>query len=540
MSISLSQNKSIELPFNSNNVFSSWLQKLAEKDVTLKPFIAGFNTIEFAKELIENKKYPPHFRKVLCQSLTNQYNSLEIGEAEKKSLNDLTKENTFTITTGHQLSFGTGPLYFILKAIHTISLAKEIENNLGVSVVPIFWMADEDHDFNEINHLHFFNSRIGSEDIDLNKIPSGNFNASVFAEAIKLIAEKWGGNQQEILDEIKKIYTLNTNLTVATRRLIHFLFGRFGMLALSANDVELKKLATDLFQKEFKEQFVFSQVNESSNNLVSQNIIPENKLQAKARAINFFYFNDGLRNKVEVEVENGKVILGNGIEFSISEFESLLKNNPENVSPNVFFRPLFQELILPNLAYIGGGAEVSYWLQLAKSFHTANIQMPMIIQRNSVLPIERKLFDKFLNFGFNQTDLLKPSTELVKIFLEKNSEEISLENQKSEVTNLFMQIFELAKLIDVTLQGSVEAEKVKSIAGINNLEQKINKAQKLKFEQQTKQIQKISERIKPQGVLNERVDSGIQYLSKNGLEFLDQLLEIAQPWGFSLKILLID
>jgi bacillithiol biosynthesis cysteine-adding enzyme BshC len=538
MSVSLSKNNSIELPFNSDLVFSSWLQKLAEKDDALKPFIAGFNTIEFAKKLIENKTYPSHFRKVLCQSLTTQYNQIAIGEAEKKSLNALKNENTFTVTTGHQLSFAAGPLYFILKAIHTISLAKEIENKLGVSVVPIFWMADEDHDFNEINHLHFFNSKIGANDLDLNKVPTGDFNTSVFAEAIKLIEEKWGSYQQEILTEIKKIYTSTTNLTVATRQLIHFLFGRYGMLALSANDVELKKLATDLFQKEFKEQFILSQVNESSNNLVAQNIIPENKLQAKARAINFFYFDDGLRNKVEIE--NGNVILGNGKEFLISEFENLLKSNPENVSPNVFFRPLYQELILPNIAYIGGGAEVSYWLQLAKSFAAASIQMPMIIQRNSVLPIERKLYDKFLTLGFTAVDLLKPSGELVKIFLEKNSEDISLENQKLELTNLFVQILEQAKLVDVTLQGSVEAEKVKSIAGLNNLEQKINKAQKLKFEQQTKQIQKTSERIKPQGVLNERVDSGIQYLSRNGLYFLDQLLEISQPWGFSLKILVID
>lgn len=538
MSVSLSNNNSIELPFNSDLVFSSWLQRLAEKDHALKPFIAGFNTIEFAKKLIENKTYPPHFRKVLCQSLTTQYNQIAIGEAERKSLNALTNENTFTVTTGHQLSFAGGPLYFILKAIHTISLAKEIENKLGVAVVPIFWMADEDHDFNEINHLHFFNSKIGAQDLDLNKIPTGNFNTSVFEEAIKLIEEKWGSNQQEIITEIKKIYTSTTNLTVATRKLIHFLFGRYGMLAVSANDVELKKLATDLFQKELKEQFIFSQVNESSNNLVAQQIIPENKLQAKARALNFFYFNDGLRNKVDIE--NGKVILGNGKEFLISEFENLLKSNPENVSPNVFFRPLYQELILPNIAYIGGGAEVSYWLQLSKSFGAAAIQMPMIIQRNSVLPIERKLYDKFLTFGFAAQDLLKTSGELVKIFLEKNSEDISLENQKLELANLFVQILEQAKLVDVTLQGTVEAEKVKSIAGLNNLEQKINKAQKLKFEQQIKQIQKASERIKPQGVLNERVDSGIQYLSRNGFYFLDQLLEIAQPWGFSLKILLID
>ena len=538
MSVSLSKNNSIELPFNSDLVFSSWLQKLAEKDDALKPFIAGFNTIEFAKKLIENKTYPSHFRKVLCHSLTTQYNQIAIGEAEKKSLNALKNENTFTVTTGHQLSFAAGPLYFILKAIHTISLAKEIENKLGVAVVPIFWMADEDHDFNEINHLHFFNSKIGANDLDLNKVPTGDFNTSVFAEAIKLIEEKWGSYQQEILTEIKKIYTSTTNLTVATRQLIHFLFGRYGMLALSANDVDLKKLATDLFHKEFKEQFILSQVNESSNNLVAQNIIPENKLQAKARAINFFYFNDGLRNKVEIE--NGNVILGNGKEFLISEFENLLKSNPENVSPNVFFRPLYQELILPNIAYIGGGAEVSYWLQLEKSFGAASIQMPMIIQRNSVLPIERKLYDKFLTFGFTAVDLLKQSGELIKIFLEKNSEDISLENQKLELTNLFVQILEQAKLVDVTLQGTVEAEKVKSIAGLNNLEQKINKAQKLKFEQQTKQIQKTSERIKPQGVLNERVDSGIQYLSRNGLYFLDQLLEIAQPWGFSLKILVID
>jgi len=538
MSSPIVQNKSVDLSINSDGIFSLWLQKLAEKDNSLKPFIGGYNNIEFTKELIADKKYPSHFRTELSKALTNQYIGIETCEAEKISSIKLTNQDTYTVTTGHQLSFAAGPLYFILKAIHTISLATEIENKLGVSVVPIFWMADEDHDFNEINHLNFFNTKIGSKDFNLNKIPAGNFDTSVFAEAIKFIAEKWGGNHNEILTEIKNIYSNNTNLTQATRQLIHLLFGRFGMLALSANDTQLKKLASDLFQKEFKEQFVFLGVNESSHNLVSQNIIPENKLQAKARAINFFYFNDGLRNKVEIE--NGKVVLGNGKEFSIVEFENLVQNNPENVSPNVFFRPLFQELILPNLAYIGGGAEVSYWLQLGQSFKQAKIQMPMIIQRNSVLPIERKLFDKFLSLGFTDTELLKSSAELVNIFLEKNSDEISLEKQKDEITKVFIQILEKAKLIDSTLQGSVEAEKVKSIAGISNIEQKINKARKLKFEQQTKQIQKISERIKPQGVLNERVDSGIQYLSKNGFSFLDDLLEIAEPWGFSIKILLID
>jgi len=538
MNTSITQDKFLNLSFNAEGVFSEWLQKLAANENSIAPFVSGFNNLESVKKLIAQKNYLPHFRTVLSDSLINQYKGIEQTELEKISFTKIALQETYTVTTGHQLSFAAGPLYFVLKAIHTISLAKELESKLAVSVVPIFWMADEDHDFNEINHLYFYNSKIGSDDKEQNKIPAGDFNASVFEEAIKLITDKWGGNQQEILAELKNIYSRNSNLTKATRHLIHYLFGRFGMLALSARDPNLKTLANSLFLKEFKEQFVFSSVNETSKNLVEQNIIPQNKLQAKARAINFFYFQNGLRNKVDIE--NGKVILGNGKEYSSEEFETLIQNQPENVSPNVFFRPLYQELILPNLSYIGGGAEVSYWLQLKNSFDAAGIPMPLLIQRNSVLPLERKLYDKFLSFGYTEKDVLNSSSELVKVFLENNSEEISLSIQKEEVTNLFLPILEKAKFVDATLLGSVEAEKIKTIAGINNLEQKINKAHKLKFEQQTRQIQKISERIKPQGVLNERIDSSIQYLSKNGLAFLDDLLEIAEPWGFSLKILLIE
>jgi bacillithiol synthase len=538
MSLSISPNKSLNLSFNSSGVFSSWLVKLAENDASLKPFVSGFNNLECVKELISKKKYPAQFRKILTETLKNQYQEIEINEAEKNSLHKIAQEETYTVTTGHQLSFSAGPLYFVLKAIHTISLAQEIENKLGISIVPIFWMADEDHDFNEINHLYFYNSKIGAQDLELNKIPAAYFNTEIFEEAIYLITEKWGGNHLEIIAEIKNIYSTKTNLSEATLKIIHLLFGRFGMLALSANNKDIKKLGTDLFFQEFKERFVFSTVKETSSNLVSQNIIPENKLQAKARPINFFYFESGIRNKVDVE--NGKVVLGNGKEYFTDEFENLIQNEPENISPNVFFRPLFQELILPNLAYIGGGAEVSYWLQLSNCFKAAQIQMPMIIQRNSVLPIERKLFEKFISLGFVTSDLLKNSLELVKSFLDKNSEDISLEYQKDEISKTFVQILERAKTVDLTLQGTVEAEKVKVLSGISNLEQKINKAQKLKFEQQIKQIQKISDRIKPQGILNERVDSGIQYLSKNGTVFIDDLLEIAEPWGFSIKILLID
>ena len=230
------------IDFEKTGQFSRiFLDYINQKD-SLKDFYAAFPSLETMEALSDN--YTPVNREVLVQSLHNQYEGFSVTESTNQNINLLKEENTFTVTTGHQLNLATGPLFFVFKIITTINLAKELKAKYPTkNFVPVFWMASEDHDFEEINHFYLFGKKYEWQTEQQGGV--GRFSTEGIQEVLKQLPEN--------IELLNKAYAQPT-LSKATRYLVNELFGQEGLVILDADDAELKREFSSIAEKELFER----------------------------------------------------------------------------------------------------------------------------------------------------------------------------------------------------------------------------------------------------------------------------------------------
>jgi bacillithiol biosynthesis cysteine-adding enzyme BshC len=447
----------------------------------------------------KNKNFPIGNREILVNALLNQYQKFEISEATSTNIELLKDSKTFTITTGHQLNLYTGPLYFIYKIISVINLTKELktaypENNF----VPVYWMATEDHDFDEINFFNLKGKKIQWK--RESKGPVGRLNTSGLEEVFEQFSNELSlGNNANYLRELfKNSYLEHENLADATRYLANELFKNEGLVIIDGDDLELKKLFIPYAKEELLEQTSFKKVNETLP------LLKEYNVQVNPREINLFYIQDNLRERIVFENGNYKI---NNTQLSFSESEILteLQNNPKNFSPNVILRPLYQEVILPNLCYIGGGGELAYWLELKSNFEAKNITFPILLLRNSVLVATKKQVEKMEKLGLNWSDIFQNQQTLVNEKTKEFSDlTIDFSEQKAFLKNQFEALYSIANKTDKSFIGAVKAQEVKQLKGLENLEKKLLKAEKRIYTEKLERIIQLQNELFPNQSLQER------------------------------------
>ena len=225
--------------------------------------------------------------------------------------------------------------------------------------------------------------------------------------------------------------------------------------------------------------------------------------------------------------------------FNKDELITEIENHPERFSPNVIMRPLYQEVVLPNIAYIGGGAEVSYWMQLKANFDFYQIDFPVLLLRNSALLIDKRSADNLVKLGFKLEDAFLSTEELQKNWIKNNSEsDLSLADELRTIQSTFDQIKLNAFKIDKTLEKSTESAKAKTNHLIENLEKKIFRAEKRKHEVSLKQIENVKNRLFPSGTLQERVVNLAPMFVNYGDDFISSLIENFEPLGGDFTLLL--
>jgi len=237
------------ISFKDTGFFSKLICDYLEQKEELQPFYNRFPSILAIKSQIEEKKasFSQHHRKVLVASLTNQYQNIEISKATAKNIEALISENTFTITTGHQLNLFTGPLYFLYKIISAINLAEEAKQAYPeYNFVPVYWMATEDHDFLEINHFQFKGKKIAwnnKKGLDNDNGYVGEYDTEGLAEVYSVLEKELGiGTNAEYLKKLfKKGYLEHRNLTDATQYIVNELFSSYGLVIVDGNDRDLKR-----------------------------------------------------------------------------------------------------------------------------------------------------------------------------------------------------------------------------------------------------------------------------------------------------------
>ena len=493
-----------------------------------------FPTIEnFEKQLIEKQQnYNFNTREILVSVLKKQYEALSVSELTKQNIALLSKENTFTITTGHQLNLFTGPLYFLYKIISTINLTKELKSKYPTyNFVPIYWMATEDHDFEEINYFNFKGKKFqwNSESSG----PVGRLSTEGLDEFITVFEKELGSgtNADAIKKLFKDAYANNDSLANATRHLANELFGSYGLVILDADNSALKTEFTPYIKEELLRQTTNKSVLESIKKL------KEYPIQVNPRKINLFYIEDNLRERILFE--NGKYKINNTkIEFSENGILELVTKSPEKFSPNVLLRPLYQEVILPNLCYIGGGGEIAYWLELKATFEAFNCTFPMLLLRNSALLTTQKQAKKATKLGLTWMDLFTKQEELInRKVLEISEMPIDFSTQKDFLKQQFSYLYAIANQTDKSFLGAVKAQETKQIKGLENLEKRLLKAQKKKYIAELERIVDLQNELFPNQSLQERKANFSEFYLESGKALIEKLVAELKPLEFNFTIL---
>jgi len=528
------------IPFKKTGYFSDLIcDYLAGKEALL-PFYDKYPHIDQFKEQIKSKQnFPVAHRKVLYSVVKDQYKDVGISEDTKVNISLLKEASTFTVVTGHQLNLFTGPLYFLYKIISTINLSKELKlSNPENNFVPIYWMATEDHDFDEINYFNFKGKKL-----QWNKNASGAVGP-LKTDGLEAILEAFSNemgnsiNANKLKEWFSKAYLEHDNLTDATRFLANELFGEHGLVILDGNNRELKRLLLPHVKRDLLENASYKKVNATIEQLQA---LPENyAIQVNPREINYFYLIDGVRERI-LEQDGKFYINDTKIEFSREEILAELENYPERFSPNVITRPLYQEVILPNLCYIGGGGELAYWLELKDMFLEMQVPFPILLLRNSALVILGKQMEKLHRMNISFTDIfLKQSSLINKKIREISNIDIDFTPQKKHLEEQFKGLYELASQTDASFLGAVKAQEVKQLKGLDLLEKRLLKAQKIKLEDHVMRMTEIQNQLFPNKSLQERNLNFSELYLEYGERLIPLLMKALSPLSGDFSIVKMD
>jgi len=525
------------ISYQNSGYFSKLIVDYLNQKPEVQSFYHRFPKLEHFKLQLEEKgnNFPEENRAVLVAALEKQYQNTNISEATKNNIQSLHKNNTFTITTGHQLNLFTGPLYFLYKIVSVINLTRELKTAYPhYHFVPVYWMATEDHDFEEINYFDFRNKKIHWN--RNSKGPVGRLSTEGLAEVFEVFSKELGpGNNADYLRELfKNAYLKHATLAEATRFLANELFQEQGLVIVDGDDVALKSVFAPFAQQELLQQTSFKKVSETIEQLGDYTI------QVNPREINLFYIEDDLRERIIFEdshytINNTKTV------FTEAEILKELEKHPEKFSPNVILRPLYQEVILPNLCYIGGGGEIAYWLELKTNFKANNIPFPILLLRNSALLVSEKQAQKADALNLSWSDLFSKQTNLInRKTAEFSSFNLDFSEQKTFLKNQFEKLTQVAQQTDKSFIGAVKAQETKQLKGLENLEHRLLKAEKRNHQEKLQRITDLQNELFPNLSLQERKVNFSEFYLNNGNDLIEKLLKNLNPISEEFKIIYLQ
>ena len=522
------------ISYQNSGYFSPMMNDYLNQESSLKSFYNRFPTIENFENQIKEKQqnYNSNHREVLVSVLKIQYETLSISELTSNNITLLSKENTFTITTGHQLNLFTGPLYFLYKIISTIKLTAELKKKYSnCNFVPIYWMATEDHDFEEINYFNFKGKKIKWNKESTG--PVGRLSTEGLQELISVFEIEIGSgiNANELKKLFESAYGNTDSLANANRKLANELFGTYGLVIIDADDSELKSQFIPNIKEELLQNTSYKCVSETIEKLKKY------PTQVNPRKINLFYIEDNLRERIVFE-EGVFKINNTKTTFSQNGLLELLETNPEKFSPNVILRPLYQEVILPNLCYIGGGGEIAYWLELKSTFVAFKCTFPILLLRNSALLVSKKQKVKMEKLKLSWEQLFAKQEVLINHKVKEIAQiPIDFSAQKIALQKQFSDLHIIANQTDKSFLGAVKAQEAKQIKGLENLEKRFLKAQKKKYELELERIINIQNELFPKQSLQERHANFSEFYLESGKTLVSKLFNELDPLDTNFTIL---
>ena len=513
--------------------FTDQQNKLINGQEELLPFINHvFSKQNFSKHIEEKKNsYSQKNRKILHDHLINTYANLSLPEQLKKNIEALESNRTFTVTTGHQLNIFAGPIYLIYKILDVIKMCEELNQEFEeFHFVPCYWMATEDHDFEEIASTTIFGENLYWQSNQKGAV--GNFSIDGLQVLKEKVSQLFKNASSDSIHSILDAYQ-GENLAEAHFNLFHELFKDYGLIIIDGNKKQLKELFIPHFQKEINEQFSYKSV-KSTNQLIEKNGL---KTQVNPREINLFYLGEQSRERI-LHLEDDFFIEGVG-RRSRKELIDEINEFPERFSPNVALRPLYQECILPNLCYVGGVGELSYWIQLKQIFDTVGVTYPMIKPRSSVLWIDSSNANRMHKADVVIEDLFSDITNVKKQYLlAKSAAEIDFNISDKAFDEVIWQLEDKAKYMDANTEKMIAAESVKLAKQYLYIKEKLLKSVKQKHEKDLKAIDTVFDKLFPNGGLQERHLSIFTMCPEGNLkERIAQLYQYIEPFSSEFMVI---
>lgn len=510
------------IPLDETHCFSKFFLDYISSNETLASFYNAFPSVANFKEVIEKRNFKDSNREVLVKVLKEQYQGLEISAPVSSNIDALSDSKTFTITTGHQLNIFTGPLYFIYKIVTVINACKTLKQAYpDYTFVPVYWMASEDHDYNEINHFFFEGKKYTWETDQSGAV--GRFDPS----GLKEIASRLPKGASFFEDAYS-----HRSLADAGRAYVNHLFGHEGLVVVDADHHDLKSLFTEVIEDDLFEHSAEGLVAKTSTSLESLGY----KTQVHARQINFFYLENDLRERIE-KSNDGFSVIDTDVCFSEGEMRELINDHPERFSPNVILRPLYQETILPNLAYVGGPSEAVYWLQLKAMFDHFETPFPLLMPRNFALVVPSPVSTKWGKTGLPKSDIFLDTDSAYTKWVKSNaSNDISYSEELEKLQELENKLRNKAEQVDPTLAQHIEALHSSFSKRIEKAEKKLIRAEKRQHEDSKRQIEDVKEILFPGGSLQERRDNFLNFYLKNP-QFIQSLLQTFDAFDYRMYLL---
>lgn len=546
------------IPYEKTGYFSKVVSDYLSGNEQLKPFYQYPVSIAGIKESILARQAFNTNRTLLVEELRKQYQGITLSPKQELNMELLLNNNVFTVTTAHQPNIFTGPLYFIYKIVHAIKLADELTVQLpDYQFVPFYYMGSEDADLEELGYINLNGEKLTWQTKQTGAVGRMKVDKA-FVKLIELIYGQIGvfPHGKELIELFKQTYTEGKTIQQATLELVNALFADFGLLILIPDNPALKKSFNTVVEKELREQFSHKAVEETINELGKHY-----KVQTGGRETNLFYLLHNKRERIQRVIEEKVAtdptedprckmrdipkncckkdndqelefeVKGGGLTKQWCEWEIIEEMNefPDRFSGNVILRGVYQETVLPNIAFIGGGGELAYWLELKRVFKAVNVPYPMLILRNSFLLITKQQQVVLDKLGFELVDLFKKEQQLLTDLVERESSDtVHLNGELDKIRNFYQQIKLVAGKIDPTLGYHTEALEVKALRPLHELEKKMLRAEKRKYATQRDQIAKLKQELFPNNNLQEREENFSLNYARYGKEWLQTIYTISK------------
>ena len=553
--------KANSITYRSTGLFTALINDYIETKGTAQSFVNYAATKEGYKKAIEQRASFPTNRKVLVEVLQNQYtqlakdindtnvlnknnnnalnSSLNTKEAfilVNDNVNLLLKENTFTVTTAHQPNIFTGPLYFFYKILHTIQLAAELKKQFPQdNFVPVYYMGSEDADLQEVGSYN-----LAGEAYQWNTKQKGAIGRmKVDDELIQLLQNLEGywsvqPAGKDALEILKQAYQKGITISEATLALLHAYFGKYGLVVIQPDDAQLKALFINVMEKELRTGFSQKAIGATKEKLASTYHV-----QSDGRDVNLFYLKDNTRARIEKQGDT-YVVVDTEMRFTEEEIVKELHAHPDRFSPNVILRGVYQETILPGIAFIGGGGELAYWMELKNVFNEVKVHYPILQLRNSFMFMNEKQTAHWNNLGFSLDDLFKPLFELELDYIKNQTKEnLALTNHMASLNELYESIQQDVIRIDTSLGDHAKNLSIQAQKKLALLEKKMIRAEKRKQQISIDRIQAIKGSLFPKNSLQERVVNFSEWVGAYGWDWVEAVLENSTTLNPSFTIITI-